>query len=81
MAETHSPDLPWRDSLLARVTAFASDLEVLCRKHGIWLAGGSPTTAPHTSMGDGSETGYRLRPGWTCHGYYLELTFGQDPLP
>ncbi|HEY0947996.1 MAG TPA: hypothetical protein VGE53_00690 [Candidatus Paceibacterota bacterium] len=60
-AEVNWPALPWQESLASRIEAFASDLEVLSRKHGFWIDGPVPASLPLIIPGEGDEGGYELR--------------------
>jgi hypothetical protein len=62
LAEFVWPELPWPESLAARVKAFADDLEKLSRRHRIWIRGPVPTQRPVLADGDGDEGGYRVVP-------------------
>ena len=62
MAETLWPELPWKESLAGRVSAFASELEELSRKHGLWIRSPVPAAAPLIAVDDEDAEGYILRP-------------------
>lgn len=75
-AEVIWPDLPWIDSFASRAKVFTDELELLCRKHGLWMWNqpGSPT---RLSQGDGSEGGYALRPSAEGSAMLIERYFSQ----
>jgi hypothetical protein len=52
LAETLFPDLPWLTSTAERLRAFAKELEILSRKHGVWIYGNTPSTHPLLSLDD-----------------------------
>jgi hypothetical protein len=62
LAEAIWPELPWQDSLAARATAFADELEILSRKHKLWIRSPVPAAAPVLAMGGDDEGGYALHP-------------------
>ncbi|MDB5244224.1 MAG: hypothetical protein JWN18_94 [Parcubacteria group bacterium] len=62
LAEVLWPDLPWIDSAVAKVKAFADELEALSRKHGLWVCGNVPANTPILFAGYGDEGGYEVRP-------------------
>ena len=62
LAEVLWPDLPWIESSAARVTAFADELEALCRKHGFWICAGVPADPPRLFPSFGEEGGYEVSP-------------------
>lgn len=62
MAEAIWPDLPWIGSLAERMSAFADEFEILCRKHRLWIQSPVPATAPVIAFGEDDEGGYELRP-------------------
>jgi hypothetical protein len=76
LAEALYPTLPWQNSLETQMLAFASELETLSRKHGIWIRSAYPTARPHLSLGDGEETGYRLF--YTADGHGLTFDRSYD---
>lgn len=61
-AEALWPDLPWRESLEARVRAFVDELEELSRKHECWIRSPTPANPPIIAIGngDGDESGYTI---------------------
>jgi hypothetical protein len=59
-AEVLWPDLPWKESLMQRATAFADELEVLSRKHKLWIRSAIPSTPPLIAEGQDDEGGYSL---------------------
>lgn len=61
MAEVLWPVLPWKNSLQARAQVFATELEILSRKHGLWIRATNPTQAPILTPEWGGEAGYILR--------------------
>ncbi len=75
LAEVLYPTLPWRDSLEARMLTFASELETLSHKHGIWIRSAYPTARPHLSLGDGEETGYELHRTADGHGFICDRSY------
>ena len=60
MAETLWPELPWKTTGVARLIAFADALELLCRRHGLWIRGPYPTMRPVLAVGYDDEGGYCL---------------------
>ena len=63
MAEVWFPMLPWKDGgLVARISAFADELETLSRKHGFWIRAPFPAAPPVLAPDCGSEKGYALQP-------------------
>lgn len=75
MAEVLWPDLPWLDSAASRAIAFADELEVLSRKHGLWICGSVPADPPCLFQACGDEGGYQVRPmvGGFSHTIYRYL--------
>jgi hypothetical protein len=61
MAEDVWPELPWKDSAAARAMRFCEELEVLSRKHGLWIRSPYPTARPHLAESGADEAGYELR--------------------
>jgi hypothetical protein len=74
-AETLWPQLPWIDTFVMRVTAFADDLEELSRKHGLWICHGVPADPPRVYTGGGDEGGYRVRPTMDGNTYTITRYF------
>lgn len=62
VAETLWPDLPWRESLEARMRAFVDALESLSREHGLWIRSPTPANLPVIAVGDDAEGGYKIDP-------------------
>lgn len=62
IAEILWPELPWREKRISKVTAFADELEALCRKHKFWIRAPVPAQAPILTQEEGDESGYVLRP-------------------
>ena len=62
VAEALWPKLPWKDSLAARVAAFAEGLEALSRRHKLWVRSAIPTARPLIAKGEDDEAGYELHP-------------------
>lgn len=60
VAETLFPGLPWDTTLVSRVSAFADDLEALCRKHKLWIRSPNPNNMPIVTTEFGMENGYDL---------------------
>lgn len=59
-AESVWPMWPWKGGHLDQVTKFVEELEVLCRKYGVWLREPYPTTLPLVYPSDGEEKGFEL---------------------
>lgn len=62
LAEVLWPDLPWIESNVSKVKAFADELETLCRKHQLWICGSVPADPPRLFTGCGDEGGYEIHP-------------------
>ena len=73
IAEAIWPKLPWKESLASKVSAFADELEILCKKHRIWIRASFPATAPILAPSMDDEGGYILKP--TADG--LSFTIGR----
>jgi len=71
IAEILYPELPWRETRASLVTAFADELEALCRKHNKWIRSPLAVHAPQLQEGDGSEGGYELLPTLDGLGYTI----------
>lgn len=56
------PDLPWKNGMRERARRFAEALEVLSRRHGIWIRGKVPAAPPVLVLAQGDEAGYVLSP-------------------
>lgn len=70
------PELPWKEPQDHKVLAFALELEVLSRKHGIWIRSSVPAQQPHLAMSDGEdEFGYILSPTANVTGYTIDRHF------
>lgn len=67
LAEQLWPDLPWRETFAMKVRAFADELEILSRKHGLWIHGNIPTHPPLLTPGDDDEQGYEVSPLMGSH--------------
>lgn len=78
IAETLWPDLPWLGETFAgRVEAFTDELEMLCRKHGLWITGSVPADPPLIEQGDGTEGGYIITPTAEAAHFTLERYFAE----
>ena len=62
MAELLWPDLPWKNSWVSKIRAFAEDLESVSRKHGLWIRTAVPGSPPMLAEAGGDESGYLFRP-------------------
>ena len=62
IAEHLWPHLPWIESEAQRARAFADELEVLSRKHRLWIRGMAPAMLPLLAKGEDDEGGYVLKP-------------------
>lgn len=71
LAELIWPDLQWNGEA-KKVTAFVEELEVLSRKHGIWIRAAYPTAMPVLSEAFGEELGYTITPTANAGGYLLD---------
>lgn len=60
-AELIWPELPWVETNADKCAAFASDIEAVSRKHGLWIRGAVPAQSPLIAAECGEEGGYRLR--------------------
>lgn len=63
-AEILWPKLPWKETRISKIAAFADEFEALCRKHKLWIRAPflDPTIAPPLAFGEGDEGGYELFP-------------------
>ncbi len=61
-AEILWPELPWQKSFTARVSAFADELEILSKKHGLWIRAAVPGARPLLAVSGYDEGGYELSP-------------------
>lgn len=78
-AEALWPDLPWIDGLKNRALAFAKDLEVLSRKHKMWIRDVMPTCPPMLAEGMDDEGGYMVKPSDDGSAYAITRFFpGQE---
>ncbi len=69
-AQTLWPELPWKTRCFRpRMAAFVNDLEVLCRKHGVWIREFGPNSPTIVDEIDGNEGGFIVRPA--LNGPYL----------
>ena len=62
IAEVLWPELPWKETRITKIIAFADELEALCRKHKFWIRATVPASPPPLATEEGAEGGYRLRP-------------------
>lgn len=73
VAETLWPELPWRSVSISKVVAFVEELEVLCRKHNLWIRPPFSTQVTSIQEGDGGEKGFTVGPSLNGFGHTLEL--------
>lgn len=62
IAETLSPDLPWKAGAKDRALAFAEELETLSKKYGFYLRSAYCNNKPILEDLDGEEGGYVVAP-------------------
>lgn len=75
MAQALWPDLPWRDGLHKRAVAFLNDLEIISRKHGIWIRSAVPGSPPLLAQESNDEGGYVLSPTIDALTYTIDRYF------
>lgn len=57
------PELPWKyNTFQDRIIAFADELEMLSRKHKLWICGNTPMSLPIVFKGCDDEVGYAIKP-------------------
>lgn len=66
------PNLPWKNSLQSKVSAFADALEELSREHGFWIRAQFPGSLPVISKEVGSEVGYDVTPSINSGSFFLD---------
>ena len=76
------PDLPWREGTMhARVLAFTTELEEVCRRHGIWLRGHVHTMPPVLAEAFGDEAGYTITTTDDGMAYQINRRFSRYEAP
>ncbi len=70
-AESIWPEWKWKDSKVARVAQFISDLENLCRRHGLWIREQFPANPAIIYFGDEAERGYDIHQLEAAHLQFL----------